>query len=502
MSIMRVRLLAPVFGIWMLILCSCGSESVITILHFADFHDFLQPAVSVVDNHTNEVGGIARLIGTVLREKSAAPDSTFVLSAGDAVQGTTFSTFFKGEIIYSLFDKFVDYTVLGVHDLDYSLENLIELTKDRKYQFLAANVLDKEAKPFSGRDYAIREVNGVKIGFFGLTKLITAILQSEKNIGYLNFAPVEDVAKTMVQTLRSQGADIIIALTHQGFEEDKKLARTVEGIDLIVGGLSHTNLIKGFQTFDTIIVQAGFRGENVGKVVIRYDKKKKTVISITPTIIPVIGSSPADAESARVVEEYAEDMATKMGVVIAKTDVHLEGTREVVRRTETNLANMITDFMCLSSGAELCLINSGVIRASISEGDIRVADVINTLPYPNSVSVVRIPGRAIYRILEKSAACLPGEGRFLQVSKGVSYKIRGRVLEEFLFNGREIDFNRYYAVATSDFLADGGDNYPEFKQDLNPKNTGQTMAECIIAVLRQVGSVSPKIEGRIVRLEE
>jgi len=501
MSIMRACL---IFGVLLMVfvLCSCGSESEITILHFADFHDFLQPSVSVVNNHTNEVGGFARLVGTVLREKSHAPDSTFVLFAGDAVQGTTFSTFFKGEIVYSLFDRFVDYSVLGVHDLDYGLPNLMDLTKDRKYQILAANVFNKYGKPFSDHDAAIREVDGVKVGFFGLTKLITEILQAAKNMGDLNFAPVEETARSMVQSLRAQGADIVIALTHQGLEEDKKLARAVEGIDLIVGGLSHTNLIKGFQTFDTIIVQAGYRGENIGKVTIRYDKKKKAVISITPTIIPVIASSPVDTETARIVGEYAKNMADQMGVIIAKTDVYLEGTREVVRRTETNLANLIADFMSLSSGAELCLVNSGVIRASINEGDIRVADVINALPYPNNVSVVRIPGRAIYRILEKSAACLPGEGRFLQVSKGVSYKIRGRVLEEFRFNGREIEPDRYYTVATSDFLADGGDNYPEFKQDLNPKNTGQTMAECVMAMLRRVGTVSPQIEGRIVRMEE
>jgi 5'-nucleotidase/UDP-sugar diphosphatase len=158
--------------------------------------------------------------------------------------------------------------------------------------------------------------------------------------------------------------------------------------------------------------------------------------------------------------------------------------------------------MCQSTGADLCLINSGVVRASIEEGDIRVADVINTLPYPNNVSVVKIPGRAIYRIIEKSAACNPGEGRFLQVSRGRSYTIRGRVLAEFLVNGRPIDPNHVYTVATSDFLADGGDNYPEFKQDLNPKNTGVTMAECVIDMLQRVRNVSPRVEGRIVRLPE
>ena len=149
----------------------------------------------------------------------------------------------------------------------------------------------------------------------------------------------------------------------------------------------------------------------------------------------------------------------------------------------------------------MCIINSGVIRASINPGPVRVADVLNVLPYPNNVSTVRLTGKAIYRIIEKSAATHPGEGRFLQVSGGLQYKIKGRTLAELKFNGRDLDENRVYTVATSDFLADGGDNYPEFKQDRDPKNTGITMAEFMIEALKRMPTIAAGVEGRIVRLE-
>jgi 2',3'-cyclic-nucleotide 2'-phosphodiesterase (5'-nucleotidase family) len=483
---------------------ACGSETTITILHFADLHDRLQPEQLVVGGRTNEVPGIARLIGTIKKEKALAPDSTLVLFAGDAIEGTTFSIIFKGEPIFKLFDGLVDYMVPGVHDFDYNLGNLLERTTNARYKMLAANTFDRDAKPFTGHDSVIHEIDGIKIGIFGISIPITANLQPAKNMGGLIFTPVEEAARKSIQRLRQQGADVIIALTHQGLEEDKKLARAVDdlGLDLIVGGLSHTNLHRGFQTFETKIVQAGFRGEHLGKVVIRYDRKKRSVVSITPTVIPITASSPKDEEAQKLVDEYDRKMQDEIDIAIGSTDVFLEGKREVVRRTETNLANFIADALRRESGAEMSLINAGLIRASISPGDISISDILTVLPYSNSLTVVNLPGRVIYRILEKSAACNPGEGRFLQVSSGVSYRIRGRALDELLFNGRELDPDRIYSVATTDFLANGGDNYPEFSHDPSPRFTGITISESVIAAIRSMGKINPRVEGRIVRLED
>jgi len=505
----RIRSCALIFGVFISVLAfaSCGAETTITILHFGDTHDELKPFLLDANDPASEVGGIARLIGTIQKEKALDPDRTLVMFAGDAIQGNSsiaiqFSTVFNGKVSFELFNGLLDFAVPGVHDFDYGLDNLKMLTRNTQYWMLAANTFNKDAKPFTGYDCVIREVDGIKIGVFGLSVRITSLLQATKNLGDLSFTPVEEAARNMVQTLRNQGADLVIALTHQGFEEDKKLARAVDGIDLIVGGLSHTNLVKGFQTIETKIAQAGFRCQNLGKVVIRYDKAKKAVISIDPTVIPITASSPTDKEAEEEVEAAAEKMESELAVTIASTDEYLEGSREIVRGTETNLANLIADVMRQRSGAEMCLINAGLVRASIEPGDIRLKDVFNVLPYLNTLAVVTLPGRTIQRLLEKSAACNPGEGRFLQVSGELNYKIKGRILADARFNGRELEPDRLYTVATSDFLANGGDNYPEFTQDSSPRQVGITIADCFQEALRALGKVNPKVEGRIIRLPD
>ena len=513
--IKRIRAHALVFGLLMLtfVFGACGSEATITILHFADLHDNLLPLYTVTGDQTTETGGIARLIGTIKKERELSPETTRVLFAGDAIEGTHFSIFYKGNIVYKFFDGLIDYGVFGVHDFDYTLENLLSLTKNARYKMLAANTFDRDAKPFTGYDCVVEEIDGVKVGIFGLSVRISEDLQTLKNLGYgsLQFTDVEEAAKDTIQRLRQQGAEVIIALTHQGLEDDKTLARAVEDLDLhlIVGGRSHTNLPSGFQTFETKIVQAGFRGEHLGKVVIRYDRNKKEITSITPTLIPITDSSPIDEEVEAIVKTKDEEMQTMMAEILGSTDVLLEGSREVVRGKETNLANFIADAMRKESGADICLINAGLIRASInSDGhanyEITIKDVLNVLPYSNSLTVVSLPGRAIYRMLEKSAACNPGEGRFLHVSGGLVYKIRGRVLADLRINGREIDFDRTYTVATTDFLAAGGDNYTEFSQNLGSRPLGTIISACVMDFLRAArgSKVNPMLEGRIVRLED
>jgi 5'-nucleotidase len=376
---------------------------------------------------------------------------------------------------------------------------------------LAANVFDKNAKPFTGYDAVIDEKDGIKVGIFGLSVRITEDLQTTTNLGGtkeeggLHFTDVEDKARETILALKQQGAEVIIALTHQGIEDDKKLARAAEDLDLhlIVGGRTHINLLNGFQTFDTKIVMAGHRGEHLGKVVIRYDRNKKVVTSITPTVIPVTDSAPIDAKAEEIINEYSIELQALQARPVGRTDVFLEGSRNIVRKQETNLANFIADALREENRADMCLINAGLIRASIDPGDtgvISYGDIMNVLPYSNMGYVVRLKGKMLTRIFEKSAASDPeGEGRFLQVS-GVSYKIRGRTLADLLHNGRPIDPERIYTVATTDFLAAGGDNYTEFLQNEGGR-LGDGIADSIIKAIQRADMISPRVEGRIQRLE-
>ena len=230
-------------------------------------------------------------------------------------------------------------------------------------------------------EYAIKEVDGIKIGIFGLSTEETKYKSNPKNTEGVNITDPIAKAEEMVKKLEEEKVDMIIALTHIGIDDESSpkssdIAEKVEGIDLIVDGHSHSMLEEGKVIGDTLLVQTGEHLKNIGVVDVEFvDGKIKNKVARLVTFEEA-ATLAEDEEVSNAMNELEKKNEEITSVTVGKTKVDLVGEREVVRTGESNLGNLATDAMLDITGADVALTNGGGIRASIEPGDITKGDIL------------------------------------------------------------------------------------------------------------------------------
>lgn len=257
----------------------------LTILHTNDMHSRIEPFPQDGRAYAG-LGGMARR-ATIVNQIRREEKNVLLLDAGDIWQGTPYFNLFNGEPEFKLMTEMkYDAATLGNHDFDNGLEGLKEQLPNAGFSFVNSNynfsntILERNVNPFRlfGR-------GGIKVGVFGLGIELAGIV-AEKNYGKVRYNDPVAVAKEMVQELRKQGCHLIICLSHLGYEyesnkvSDVVLARQVDGIDLIIGGHTHTFLdrpvvITGPEGKDVLVNQVGFGGINLGRINFLFNKRKE-----------------------------------------------------------------------------------------------------------------------------------------------------------------------------------------------------------------------------------
>ncbi|OCS88769.1 bifunctional metallophosphatase/5'-nucleotidase [Caryophanon tenue] len=466
------------------------------------------------DTHAR-LDNVAKTV-TAVKEVRAANENTLLLNAGDVFSGTLYFNQFEGKADIAFMNLMgVDAFVFGNHEFDLGSsptahKGLADFLALAKFPTVAANVdLSKDenlstlqsrtvtASPQDGKVYdaIIQTVDGEKVGIFGLTTEETASISSPGSIIFENYI---ERAKETVAKLEAQGVNKIIALTHIGYDDnptvdnDQQLAKLVAGIDVIVGGHSHTNLevpvtVARENDADdepTIIVQAYQHNDFLGTLDVSFDKNG--VITAHNGELLEIATYADDAEALALLQPYKDKIAEvsdeEIGVTLAQTLTNPrqsdEGntTGESVRKNETILGNLITEGMLekakeYSPDKEVILAfqNGGGIRTSINAGPVTVGEVINVLPFSNTLALATVSGVELYETFEHSVSSLPREsGGFLHVAGGrVTYDATKPVGEriisiETLKDGVYTVVPKdatMHTVATNAFTAKGGDNY-------------------------------------------
>ncbi len=375
------------------------------------------------------------------------------------------------------------------------------------------------------------------------------------NVKGLDFEDPRITAKTEVKNLKDQGADVIIALGHIGVDESSEptsedIIKSVDGIDVFVDGHSHTAFQKGKKVNNTMLVSTGEYLSNLGKVEIEFNEKNEVVnvdatlinksqtASITPdkeveammkkiedeqksaleiefneknevvnvdaTLInkSQTASITPDKEVEAMMKKIEDEQKSALSVKVGKTETYLEGSREKVRFGETNLGNLITDAMLNETGADVALTNGGGIRSSIAKGDITKGDIVNVLPFGNFIVTKKLTGAQIKEVLEFGVENYGVSfGGFPHVG-GMKYVVDpeqpiGKRIVSITVNGKDIDMNKTYTVATNDFTAAGGDDYPVFA-NLPIVNEFNALNEALETYIKKLGIVNYKeSEGRI-----
>ena len=508
--------------------------------------------------HTNDthahLDNVAKRI-TAIKEVRKAKPNALLLDAGDVFSGTLYFNEFKGLADMEFMNMAgYDAMTFGNHEFDLgTVENgnpeLAEFVKKAKFPFVSSNV-DFSAdsnfnglyhdgvgeKPANGEIYhsIIKTINGEKVGIFGLTTEDTKDIASPGNVTFKDYI---ESAQKAVDELEKKGINKIIALTHLGFDDnpaidnDLELAKYVDGIDVIVGGHSHTELkaaVKvnkdenGKVKAPTVIVQAYQYSDYLGTVDVTFDKNGK-VVANTSALVSV-ATKAEDPEAAEALKKYSDVIKELKSRETGATAVNAlenprtngDNSKPSVRKNETPLGNLITDGMLakaktFDSSVIMALQNGGGIRAPINQGPITVGEIIEVLPFGNTLATMKISGAELKEAFEISFKDYPIEnGGFLHVSGAKiefdsSKPVGQRVVSVKYMNDKneyvEIQKDGMYTIATNAFTAKGGDNFTVFKKIYDEgrvTDLGLSDWENLEEHVKKIVNVDPKVEGRIV----
>jgi 2',3'-cyclic-nucleotide 2'-phosphodiesterase (5'-nucleotidase family) len=277
---------------------------------------------------------------------------------------------------------------------------------------------------------------------------------------------------------------------------DEQLAEEVPGIDIIIGGHSHTRVDSAAHVGQTLVCQAYEYGICLGRADITI--KGGHVVQSRSMLLSVDNTVDEDTLVSKLVSSYADKLDKELSRSVGAAAVRLDGERTAVRDRETNLGDLVTDAMRQLTGADIAFTNGGSIRASIDAGEITMREILTALPFEDKLVNLTLTGDQVASIVDQTSSLKSGSGGFLQVS-GISFKIRNRKASDIKVGGQPLDAKRNYRVATSEFLAAGGDGYKAFKQGTDYYNTGLKISDVVVDHIKTRGEVGRKVETRIVK---
>jgi len=484
----------------------------VTILYTTDFHSALDPIPAYWLPNAPRLGGAAQLAGFVERVR-ARDETVFLFDAGDMFTGTL-SFLTKGEALMEMMAAMrYDAMVIGNHEFDYGSDNFEPLMWRAPFPVLGANIFYKQGHHRYSRPHVILERNGVRVGVIGVIGQDARSVALPSGITKLDFSdPVEAVAASVAE-LRPR-VDLIVVLAHQGktgpmqsdaearpevqrdFDADIALAGAVPGIDVLVGGHAHRGIETPYvhpQT-GTLIVQTYGYGTRLGYLKLSLSGGK--VVGHEGRLIPVWSDQiEPDAKVVARLEPYRRLKAAAVGEVVGTASVRL--VRDY--RAESSLGCFVADVMRERSGAEIALTNAGGLRADLPEGPVTRGDVVDALPFVNSLVTLEMTGSQIRAVVERGLSLERG---LIQVSGLRAVYDLGRPVGqrvvELSVGGAPLDPGRAYRVATNSFLAQGGDLYSTFLDAKTIADTSELLSDVVMDHFRAKKQVGAPRMGRLV----
>ncbi len=516
---MKILLLAAVVvGLVVAGLLFRGTEDrplELTILHTNDLHahyDAFEPWGEPIQ------GGVARL-KTAVEEVRDRVNHALFLDAGDQFQGTLFFTVGGAQLVADVMNELeIDAMCIGNHEFDAGPAELAVFIDEADFPVVSANIDASADGSLAGAilPYALFTLGREPVAVIGLTTESTEYASSPGP--GIRFLEAIATAQRTVYQLEEDGIDVIIALTHLGYEQDLELAMSVDGIDVIVGGHSHT-LLDPYPTLTesasgepVLIVTAHEWGKKLGRLDVRFTDDG-LVNSFIGAPIAIDESIQEDERMLALLDQYRPAIDGLMRQVVGSTDVPLNGARDDVRVRETNLGNLICDAMIWKAsalGATIAIQNGGGIRASTPAGEITMGQILEVLPYGNQLTVLSLTGAELIETLENGVSQVEdGAGRFPHVG-GMRYSFDPtsdpgariatvEIWEAAAASYVELDRTATYTLTTNNYLADGGDGYYVLADALDRYDSGWLLSDSLAEYVTDVGSVAPEVEGRITR---
>lgn len=486
--------------------CSAPDQLQVTLLFFNDLHGHLLPFKVTEEGEPREVGGMARLATLVKRvraENEKAGRKTFLLVAGDILQGTPMSTVFMGEPDVKCLNAMgVTAMTVGNHEFDFGLENFQKLRKLARFPFLSSNIVWKDTKKLVDAPFVTLPLTKrISLSVIGVTTRELLTTTKPSNVEKLEvLEPVESV-KRYYSALQRRGP--VILLSHSRFSSDREIAEAVPGLVAIIGGHDQLLFNPRRQVGPVSVFQAFEKGKYLGRVDLAVDRRSRQARITSWTYLPVTAEVAEEPEVKALVESYHQKLDESFKEVIGENRIFLDGERERIRYEETNLGDFLTDIMCEFTGAQTALLNAGSIRASLDVGPITVEEIFKVMPYANELLVMELSGEDLRWALTRAVqgAREDEDGGFLHFS-GLQVRVRGKSVVEVLVgpDKKPLQPEQTYTVAVTDFMAAGGDGYIVFKNK-PALSTGLPLRELIVDTIRRRKVISVQTDGRFQRVK-
>lgn len=442
------------------------------ILQTSDIHGHIAP--ERVAGWKSRAGGGATLAGCVrmIREENARKGiPTILIDSGDFYLGTPEGDLSKGAALIELMNAVgYDAAAVGNHDWDGGVGNLIGLAANAGFPLLGANVVDPESgetPPFLRR-WIVKDFGALRVGVAGITLENPTPQEMPGGKGAIVCAEPEKPLRESIAELRREGAAVIVLASHIGMGRDKRLAREVEGVDVILGGHDHLAVRQPYHSraHGTLICHPGSYGRHLGRLDLELDPATGRVASHSYELIPLYeGRCPPDEAAAAIVEKWRAAAGARFDEVVGRAETDFPKTRAGVGA----MGEMITDAMREASGARIAFNQRHGIRGPILKGEIRYRDVYSVLPFDDTVWTVELTGRQVRGIVEKILSFRrPDNLRFSGLSVAYDPSApRGERIRGVECGGKDLDPDAPYLTAVNTYLVHWG-----FVKDLLAEGRG------------------------------
>ena len=474
----------------------------LTILHSNDLHgDFLAEEID-----ERLIGGVSMLSGYVNKIRGEERNAIYCI-AGDMFRGSVIDSEFRGISTIEIMNMLApDVVTIGNHEIDYGIAHLLFLEKCAKFPIINANlhITTNNARLF--QSHQIIEVDGMKILFIGIiTDTVLSMARKEALVG--SFVDIHDAVaevERICNAYNSLDIDCTVLLTHIGFEEDKLLAARLDpslGIDLIIGGHSHTYLEKPEEVNGILIVQAGTGTDQIGRFDLEIDTDANCVRKFDWKSIPITDDHcPRDVALETILNPYklaAEQKYSRVVTRLKRKLTHPSWYRE------TELGGFLADILQESLRLDMMLVGSGSIRVTEMGPIILFSDLTECLPYDDSAIALWVTGAQLKKMILYMLRDEVWEGshcEFFQFSEGVRviYEKQSHSFKEFSLCGVPIEDETVYKIGLQYyFYLNMKDFFSVSHEEIEPNGKPRRIATSCREVLDEYLSCHQNLDHQI-----
>ena len=477
----------------------------LTIVHSNDMHGDFLPG----DKDGIETGGLARLSGYINKTREERKNVLYMI-AGDMFRGSIIDSEYQGLSTIDLVNNLrPDVATIGNHEVDYGIAHMLFLEKCAKFPIVNSNLFVTMNNQRLFTPYINITIDGMKILVIGiLTDEVLASTRREKIIG--SFIDVKEAAREVgiiCDNYRTVNTDMTVLMTHIGLEKDIELANLLDpswGVDMIIGGHSHTFMEKAEVVNGVPIVQAGTGTGVIGRIELQYDTEARKIADFKYKLVPINeNTAPKDEVMEDLLKNYRTVTDGKYKRVVTRWARKLTHPS---REQETEMGNLYSDALQWESSFDIMLVGSGSIRKKELGPVIEYQDMLENTPFDDCIWMLTVTGdqwrRMIKHIMRDDA--WKGETEFYQFSQGVKivYNRTTKVLEELKWKGEEVTDEMRLKIALLDYHYKNFDEFlgvpiEEVKKNMRPRIVATSFNNIVEEFFMTHEGLDAKVEGRI-----